>query len=728
MEKQIDHLEKTFKFIKKNIDDCDDAEIIKDKLELSDSLYDFIKIKNDKWFQKFFSMLRSRIDFDSFDDIIKQYKNNDRFVPDFITYLENELLIDSKKCKKHDKNIKNNVNIFEEFNIDELIGLRPNQINGLKNVLKDEFKTGVHNNIMGSGKSLLELMHIELFHKNIMKYQYANYMFISSRITIINGIFKNEKKINEYRQKKYFNIDNYNIIDLTNNNINHKNNILSKEKSNLIIVNTQYLQNITKNKKYLDAIKQDLKLIIFDECHNISAPTVFTFMKDVKKICPIIGFSATPIRTSKNGKDYFKNIFSINDQINIISTYDLFDGIVDDIILPFLIKKYEFKGVYNNNDDNDSLIYENIEYEDTDLNYNQEIIKNIFTKEIINLPYVKGIGWCKTIASAEQWKDYLQKNIPNINFYITHSGNDFIEENDEYNSFYQLKSTGDKINAFLLCVGKVNEGCDIDFVDFGIYLDAVKNKNIVSSLQSSGRISRIDTLYGKKKHAVIYDTYIKDKKRENNVMILETIINYYKTLLQLSEKNDKYYDTILNLHSNTVFNEKNNEIRIKIDNKKEHECVLLLNEKIDNWSLLKSSLSETIKKTYSNVKQNIELDKIKTFDFTKSKIIFGKINEKILIKNNFKSLVEMIYYQINNVDNILENNKIQIEKGFKEDKGFYYLTKLDISVQGADANNCIKESLIQCLKNNIMVVVKIKLSTMKTINIQCDKYIHIDIL
>jgi len=574
---------------------------------------------------------------ESYVDCTFTCKNNEKkqyftkIFPEFIKLLINNkgLLDEDKKIihkpknpKSYDSDIDDIISDNEEdkgteYNEEEKIisnypKLRKNQIIGLENTIKQNFDTGCHIQVMGSGKTILELATIDINYKYFTtkkKEEPVVYIFVSSKLKILENAFFNNKKKEEYKIHN-INLDEYNIIDLVKGDI--KNIKISNDKPNIMVINTQYLIQSLQHNNFKKNIG-NIKLIIFDECHNISAPRTFKFMEQMKnKNINIIGFSATPTRTHKKSKEKFKKIFSKNDKINVISTYDLFEGIVDNCILPLNIQQYEFKGVYEEaSDDSDysdtiedqEVVEEDensnkklkIKYSASDIEYNKKILKKILIEEMKTSPYVKFVAWCSSIKNLMMWKQYIKKEIPDIKVYVTHSGNDEYEAVDEYDAFYELKpKNGNKINAILLNVNIVSEGCDIEYVDTGLFLDPVKKRDIVRFFQNAGRICRTDKL-NKKKHAKIIYTFIKDDNKD----IAERIIEYFEMILQLVERNDDYYEKIKELFKNLKTN--NREVRILLDNKKDHDCVLYLEEEVKDWEKIRNKIGDIIRQKPINI-------------------------------------------------------------------------------------------------------------------------------
>ena len=215
---------------------------------------------------------------------------------------------------------------------------------------------------------------------------------------------------------------------------------ISSRNSLLLIDFTKSLM-LDKNKDFYGKLLQNLKLVLFDECHNISAPTVFKFFDILKKNkVNIIGLSATPIRTNKSAKTKAIEIFSVDKvNINIIYTFDLFEGIRTNTTLPFKIKKYEFKGkirttninksddsdtedvidIINSSDDTDDteiqikkakqdkIGFEDIEYKNSDNDYNKDLdVPLTWLTSAKEFMFWTTQNWS---ANQNQWKQWLKE-------------------------------------------------------------------------------------------------------------------------------------------------------------------------------------------------------------------------------------------------------------------------------------------------------------------------------
>lgn len=138
------------------------------------------------------------------------------------------------------------------------------------------------------------------------------------------------------------------------------------DKPKLLVINRAYLTN---KEKYKNLNKNNIGMVIHDECHNTTANNCFEFLKHCKdnKI-PVIGFSATPLRTGKtkclkttkliSNIDRLLSIYGIDDKdenkLNLLTDYSMIHAIKENLILPPKFIWYEFEnkdGMKNINDE-----------------------------------------------------------------------------------------------------------------------------------------------------------------------------------------------------------------------------------------------------------------------------------------------------------------------------------------------------------------------------------------
>jgi superfamily II DNA or RNA helicase len=525
-------------------------------------------------------------------NIVKQINN--------IDYNQITVLLDDSNDEQNnnllnDSNDEPNNNPLNDSNDDLLDDsdnkyLRKNQLIAIDNTIKQGFKSGIHCQIMGAGKSLIILKtineHFKLYKCNKI------YVVMTERIDILKQLFFSSDQSVKQEEWKINDIIDMDLFDIKENIIakDYKLNTFDDITKPIIwIINNAYLKTVYKNIDY-----NKIGLMLNDECHSVSGQNNYNMMKHFRdNNIEIIGFSATPLRPIKNIDIKLKNIFGDeNGKLNLISSYSLFDGIRDDIILPFYHIIVEI-------DDNDENKYKNI------------IDKYILENE--DLPYKKGIGWSKRIKdlsndnlSDDNILGELSKcfnSSDNILTYHSKNNKEYDENgNNSLDKFHNMKPSDDNnntnINSLLLCVNCCREGSDIQCVDYGIFLDRVQKRSILVSLQTCGRIMRPDK-DGKKKYAYIIEFVDKDKKIE--VMTINKVMSYYKSILCLCDNDDiiEYMDDKIvkdfeKLYNNTYIIRETNEIKIKVPNNENNklfkECTIKLETQIINWSIFKSYL------------------------------------------------------------------------------------------------------------------------------------------
>jgi superfamily II DNA or RNA helicase len=533
-------------------------------------------------------------------------------------------------------------NIFDNQNTN----LRPNQILAINRTIEQGFKSGIHNQIMGAGKSFIILntisKHYEITKKNLI------YIIMTERSEILSRLFlEYDIKINDYKSElnknniklwKDKNIINMGQFDFVEN-ITKKSKIFreikSRNKPIIWIINNAFIKTRYNYKK----INRDyLGLILVDECHSISGIKNYEMLKWLKygnnlaspnnRIKSIIGFSATPLRPYKNVDKYITDIYSLQDnKLNIISNYTMIDALKDSIILPFK-----------------HIILE----QETNITKTEYIkmIYNNYIRDNNDLPYKKGVGWTKRLNEFKTDNEQgiyniFKKSCNNYNIFQHHSN---MKDNNEFQTFCDLEN-----NGILLCVNCCKEGSDIKNLDYAIYLDNVKKRSNIVSLQTSGRVMRIDE-NKLKKYALILEIIERDEKEEMNIEYLtcNKIYNYYKSILNLSLQEEiKDYDkniidNFMNLYKNTHIRQDKKEISIIIDN---IECIIKLDVKTIDWILFKKYLDDNINKNDIKEQFNKIIEKIKNLEQFKNPdndfwLEYDKLDHKLLniepdIKNKY---------------------------------------------------------------------------------------------
>ena len=538
---------------------------------------------------------------------------------------------------------------------------RINQKDALERLQKHGLETGIHCQATGCGKTFIILYYIEYCRINN---KVPKIILFTERISILADLFQLKKILNndndDILEKDDENIKKWKkmgVCDLTMFNIINRVTIKKNDWAKLLIksiiptlliINRAYLTSPTEYKKFK---LSDLTLILHDECHNTSSDKCHTFLTYCKSIkVPIVGFSATPLRTGKNDKTQLLKIYDMphdKTKLNLLTDYNMIYAISNKLILPpeFYWYKIEFYNKLKTEDKKIELVTQE------ELGSVLELLNHI----VPNLSNKKIIAWCGTIVLAKTWKylfeqNYKQrKNMINFEFGIDHSQE---VKNNGYEIFKKIQG-----NMILFCANKHREGSDIQFLDACVFLDKVKERSSIPFIQSIGRVLRICPNTLEKKCGIVIDGFVKDKLNYEKEFI-HKIIGYYLALQNLTcigEEEISKYDTYIKLLDIIHFDKKNNIIDLKIGNNvikincnklqwdditKEFETVLQHNIKITHADVKNIEFLK-LKKTISNL--NLNIDKYKTYA--------KRHNLSILPNEEFKNHGWINYYDFLAIDN-----------------------------------------------------------------------------
>jgi len=552
--------------------------------------------------------------------IINDYIEQTNFIQSYI----NENIVDTES-EIDDINTSDDISDDEIIDISEkqnnnednnpTFELRPNQIKALQKNKECGFISGIHIQVTGAGKSVIILKTIS----DKLEYDNSKNVFIilTDRIEILKNWFfdsnnnLNQSNVQYWKKNNIIDLTKFDIIDtVTNKDKNIINKINNAVKPTLVIMNNAFLRT---NNKYEQLIN-NISLLLLDECHCVSGPEIYKALRHIKNNLntSIIGFSATPIRNNKNSILQLCEIFGpgsgprpvsgsgSNKKINILSFYDIISALQDDIVLPYKFAISSIKNMKNIN--------------------NKLVLKEIINKELELLPYKKIIVWCKRISDIKENVQFFKDNFPNMNIYYSHSE----EEDNESHKFYT-----DNDNAIMLCVNRFREGCDINHLDCGIYLDQVKKRSTLVSIQTSGRIIRPDKEKQKKYGLIIENIYI-DSNTTIEYQTVQRIVEYYEHILNISDDTNEYeirniMDKFKNMYQNTIFSHEKSEITIKVDDNVNHDNVIKVEIKDLNWGLMKKLLNDKVITKLNKEKDENEKLKLE-FELLRDKV--QKLNLK----------------------------------------------------------------------------------------------------
>jgi len=515
---------------------------------------------------------------------------------------------------------------------------REHQIKAIQSTEEQGFKSGVHNMIMGAGKTFIILNMIYTHYKNNKNNNL--YILVCTHQEILKDLFfdnsnqLDKTKIEFWKKSDIIDLEKFNFID----KINDKSKIieLAKDKPNLLVVNSKFLEILDNN----NSINYNtLNFVILDESHGISAPELYRVLSKIKDSYSkhIIGLSATPLRKGANAK--VKHIFSkkliseykkeekIEHKLNIISNYDMVQAIKDDIILP---PHYTIFQVNKTLGHKIGLA-------------NKEIITKHITELIPLLPYKKILCWTRTIGQMVEYYDFLSKTFPQFKIYCSSSKDKDYKLNTNYKEFSEREN-----NCIMVAVNRFREGSDFKNLDTVIYMDRVKTRGILVSMQTAGRALRKDPKNEKKCGHVI-DSFVNEGKVQIELLTIDKVIGYYKLLMGLTEEEDRntIYETyskfIKSIHSAT-FDTTECEITIPIDDNKAHDSKINLKTMNCNWTKLKEQIVKAFQtelKIRDMEAKKLEMEQLR--DLIKGKIT--NIEDYLLFAKKYnKPLEPHIYF------------------------------------------------------------------------------------
>jgi len=571
---------------------------------------------------------------------------------------------DSKLDEQEEETEKN-----EEIDLKECVvnfKWRDNQIRAIEETIKQGFCSGIHHQIMGAGKTYMIMGLIQRHYD--MKAKPFYYILMCDRQEVLRQIFfdekgaidKNKKKL--YRDNKVIDLDKFDIIDCVNDKPKR---IFSLDiiKPTIVVVNNAFL----KARDYDSLDRNNTALIMLDECHAVSAKQTYDMLKILKydKHIPIIGFSATPLRERAEMKlqDIFSKSFDNKDikKLNIISIYDYMQSLRDDVILPFQIYCVEIDKKHKG-----------------DIKCEESVVKKIFDDISKKLPYKKPINWCGTIEKMKRWYNFFKREYPELDVYMSSCRDGELQ--GTYNCNYDAFCKSEK-NSILLCVNRCREGVDIQHIDCGMYLDAVKNRSTLVCMQTAGRVLRPDR-EGNKKRAIIVNMFVSDNDSKMEVLTVKQIMDYYLQILNLTsdeiydyKEHREMYKKMCELKQNTVITEEKNLITIKVDDNKRHDTKLYLKTRSVDWGAIKEYLEKEIDRKF-----NIGRD-------DKFKEVIQTINDsnEMDCESDFWKVYDDIKDEL-----CLPTNFYNEYRDYFETKSWYELLGLDISCWYSSIKNIDK--------------------------------------
>lgn len=566
------------------------------------------------------------------------------------------------------------LNIDGFFNIDDIINIndvkseslllkefipRENQKEAFDRLEKYGLETGIHCQATGCGKTFIILKYIDYCIRNLKK---SNIILFTERVNILVDLFDfnnnepNKNKINEWKKLGIADLTNINIINRATIKKSDWGDILKKSTSNtLIVINRAFL---TREKIYKKLNNEDISLILHDECHNTTSKQCNNFLKYCKDYnIPIVGFSATPLRTGKDDLSKLMEIYpSENNSLKLLTNYNMIEAIQSNLILPPMFYWYKIEKKWFKNISTSKVLEEEA-----------DIVIQQLGNIIKNMPNKKIVAWCGRISMAKQWKKMFEKkkgptNLKNFDFFLDTS----VNSNEDYDKFKNLEG-----NAILFCATKHREGSDIKKLDGCLFLDRVKNRGSIPFIQSIGRVLRKED---NKNNGIIIDcVYQTDKCYENE--LTTKIINYYLALSNLSEDfNENKYDKYVKICEIIKINNKNNSISLNIGNKK--ITITLSSCNMDNlknnFNLVLNKKLKMLPEEILKIKGEILVKKYKfnkNTDFEKEYLKIYKNNNDFpdIFKDEFQQIIQKKgWYNILNIKHNFYKNPFKIFEYIKK--------------------------------------------------------------
>ena len=466
-------------------------------------------------------------------------------------------------------------NIISVEELSKSFKWREHQIKAIKATEEQGFKSGVHNMIMGSGKTFIILNMIQK-HYNTNNNN-GLYILVCTHQEILKDLFfdnsnqLDKSKIEFWKKSDIIDLEKFNFIDKINNK--SKTIKLEKDKPNLLVINSKFLEILDKSIDY-----KMLNFVILDESHGVSAPELYKVLANIKDnhLKHIIGLSATPLRKGADAKVkhiFSKELKSRDHKLNIISNYDMVQAIRDDIILPPHYTIFQVNKTLGNKIGV----------------ANKEIITKHITELIKDLPYRKILCWTRTINQMLEYYQFLTKAFPQFKIYCSSSKDKDYKLNTDYKEFSESEK-----DCIMVAVNRFREGSDFKNLDAIIYMDRVKSRGILVSMQTAGRALRKDPK-GNKTCGHVIDSFVNEGKVQIELLTIDKVIGYYKLLMGLTEEEDRNtiyetYSKFIKSIDSATFDTTECEITIPIDDNKAHNTKINLKTMNCNWTKLKEQI------------------------------------------------------------------------------------------------------------------------------------------
>lgn len=659
-----------------------------------------------------------------FNTKFEEYWCSDQFIDFDINnpHLMEEIKNDLSKRKKDSKNLNKAIdNVNNNLNFE--ISLRDDQEKILKQ-LDEERKKGNYKNLVvlptGVGKTIIAAFDYKRFYNQN-----------NSNNKLLFVIHRNDI-LTQARDKFRLVLDNDKFGEVWNNNSHPKN--LDYLFCNIFSLNALRKEMEARN---ID-INNYYDYIIIDEAHHSAANEFKQIFEFNSKI--LLGLTATPDRgDDADIYQYFNNTISAS--MSLREALDL------ELLTPF----------------NYFYIYDEVDYDNVDINKRQTIAKNfinninrdkIILKELGNKVFtdLRAIAFCASVSHGQEMERLFNNNGYKAKF-IYNETKPFERED----AIRRLELSKDNPNHLdIICTKDLfNEGIDIPCVNTLLLLRPTESKTIFTQQLGRGlrKYEHKDVLtvldfVGNNENDFLRSEYIKDdfifgKNINKNKEHIRQ--NYFDNLpLGCNISVDKKIrEEILQKIDNYANNYKNiiNFVKNYIDNHSNPNLKDLLNNYNFNLKLFYSKTTFTDllngNSTYDNIKKLflriLEYRDIEVLEAIKEylnfnigngyKSIFFTTNNKGI--DNLKNNLSIEYKKELNIliDYILENKKIQTKRD--NDK---YIFKLNCSYSQLVINNefnknCVIQAGGYRVNNNVILFIDGGKNTQNYDNVFKDNYI-----
>ncbi len=429
---------------------------------------------------------------------------------------------------------------------------RENQAEAFARLESKGLETGIHCQATGCGKSFIIIRYCDYANRTIPN---PKIILFTERVNILSDLFSFTKGSLLPDKSKLEYWKSIGIGDLTGFDIINRVTVKKKDwadllckatKPTLLVINRAFL---TVSSIYNKIGKSDCNLILHDECHNTSSIQCHQFLTRCKGLAiPIVGFSATPLRTGHDDKPKLLEIYgkpNSPDELNLLTNYNMIYAISKELILPPEFYWYQIES-YNKENKEDT---NSGDVTQEDLGSVLELLNHL----VPLLPNKKIVAWCGTIALAKKWKAMFESSYKQRKYL-----KDFVfgldtseTKTQDYECFSKCPrdKSGNSIkpdqldksdqrqmywgNSILFCASKHREGSDIGLLDACLFLDKVKNRGSIPFIQSIGRVLRTCSNTPGKTKGIVIDGFV---KAHNNYerQFVDKIIGYYMALENLS--------------------------------------------------------------------------------------------------------------------------------------------------------------------------------------------------